>query len=52
MLLYKNLTNNQQNTIDFNFDAGADWNLTGFIYFDSKYGRVAFYKVEESTLNH
>jgi hypothetical protein len=52
MLLYKDLTTNQKNTIDYNFDGGADWHLTGFIYFDSKSGRVAFYKIEESEMDH
>lgn len=52
MLLYKNLTINQKNTIDYNFDGGYDWNLTGFLWYDSSNGRVAFYKLQESDLTH
>lgn len=52
MLLYKNLTIAQKNTIDYNFDGGYDWNLTGFIWYDSINSRVAFYKLETSEETH
>jgi hypothetical protein len=50
MLYYNQLTLNQKNTIDYNFDGGADWKLTGFLWMHGN--RVAFFQIEETALTH